>query len=99
MEGIDPAQLADLVDRVSGLGPGRVIVGISGFGGAGKSTLAGALAHRLPSAAIVPVDHFHTDRVLDRSSDWGTVDWDRLRAQALEPFRQGCALRFQVYEW
>lgn len=43
-------------------GGGRVIVAIAGPPGAGKSTLAEALAARLPGmAAVLPMDGFHFD--------------------------------------
>ncbi|MEW9556091.1 nucleoside/nucleotide kinase family protein [Nonomuraea sp. NPDC050783] len=66
--------LADtLIDRVEGLaaGGGRVLLGIAGCPGAGKSTLAGWLAGRLTAAGLpavwVPMDGFHlADAELER---------------------------------
>ena len=57
--------VGDLAERVRELatkvhGPRRVLVGITGPPGAGKSTLAGAVADELgPSAALAPMDGFH----------------------------------------
>jgi pantothenate kinase len=60
----EPADLAELVARVTGLvdraASGRVLVGLAGEPGAGKSTLAEALAARLgASSVVVPLDGFH----------------------------------------
>jgi len=58
-----------LVDAVrSRLVPGsRLLVGISGSPGAGKSTLAGRLASAFPGAVVVPMDGFHlANAELDR---------------------------------
>jgi pantothenate kinase len=50
--------LADLVAPL--LGSGRVIVGVAGAPGAGKSTLAAALVRRFAQRAVrVPMDGFH----------------------------------------
>jgi pantothenate kinase len=39
--------------------PGRALVGITGAPGAGKSTLAAAVAAHVPGAVVVPMDGFH----------------------------------------
>ncbi len=39
--------------------PGRVLLGITGAPGAGKSTLAERLAAAVPGAVVVPMDGFH----------------------------------------
>lgn len=60
--------VADLVRRAAALMPehGRAILGITGPPGAGKSTLAAAIASGLgAAAALVPMDGFHlSNRVL-----------------------------------
>jgi pantothenate kinase len=54
-----------LVEAVrSRLAPGsRLLVGISGSPGAGKSTLAGRLAAAFPGSVVVPMDGFHLANV------------------------------------
>lgn len=67
-------------------------VGVDGFGGAGKTTFAARLAERIPGVAVVHVDDFQGAGVVE----W---DWDRMRAQVLEPLRSGVAARYQVWSW
>lgn len=75
------------------------LVGISGFGGAGKSTLAGALREHLPKAVVVPGDEFLLDRpTTKRCDDWSSVDRMRLLDQVLLPVRRGAAPRYQIYD-
>ena len=46
-------------------GGGRVLLGIAGPPGGGKSTMADALVERLgPSAAVLPMDGFHLDNAI-----------------------------------
>lgn len=52
----DGRELAALLPAV---GPDRLLLGITGAPGAGKSTLAAALAARAPGAVVVPMDGFH----------------------------------------
>jgi pantothenate kinase len=56
------AEVAGLLDTA----PGRVLVGITGPPGAGKSTVAQALLERFDGASYVPMDGFHlSNAVLD----------------------------------
>jgi uridine kinase len=93
------SQLDDLVGRVAALDQPRVVIAISGFGGAGKSTLAGTLKPRLEPAAVVAADDFWINRALGRSPDWASLDRNRLRTQVLEPFRQSGVVQYQIYDW
>lgn len=64
------------------------IVGISGYGGAGKSTLAQQLGMRL-AAPVVSIDEFGTAAVFQRSTAWDGFDRARLVRQVLAPLRAG----------
>ena len=78
----------------------RAVVGISGFGGAGKSTLARRLVEAVPGAVRLRGDDFIVpSRAGERSPDWAMVDRVRLRTEVLEPFRAGSPGRFRRYDW
>ncbi|MFT3988844.1 nucleoside triphosphate hydrolase [Aestuariivirga sp.] len=51
----------ELVSRIRALEGSRVIVAVAGPPGAGKSTLAEALAASLGKAEVIPMDGFHYD--------------------------------------
>jgi uridine kinase len=88
-----------LVDAVRAL-PRPATVGLSGFGGAGKTTLCAGLAAQVPGLCVVPADDF-----LDPagcavvSEDWAGLDRARLHAQVLAPFRAGSPVRWQRHDW
>lgn len=67
-------------------------VAIDGRGGSGKSTLADLLAARLREAVVVRTDDFVRPGVLG----W---EWERLRAQVLEPLSSDRPGRYQRYDW
>jgi len=58
-----------LANRIAGLKPKarRLMVAIVGAPGAGKSTVAEALANRIEGAAVVPMDGFHLDNAVLRA--------------------------------
>jgi pantothenate kinase-related protein Tda10 len=73
------AQAAALAPRILAAAEGRarVLVALAGPPGAGKSTLAAALAAALPGARVVPMDGFHLD--------YAVVDAGGLRARKGAP--------------
>lgn len=86
------------VDEI--LGPIRrlpgstVTIGISGYGGSGKTTLAQVMADPLP-ASVVSIDEFGTNGVFKRSDDWNGFDRNRLVRQVLAPLSHGtCELSY-----
>ena len=89
-------ELADRVRRLSESRPGRTMLGLVGAPGAGKSTLAVALAERLTDlgAVVVPLDGFHLANatlaglgLLDRKGALETFDLDGYAA-LLERLRE-----------
>lgn len=93
------AQLAEQVGDCP-----RLVVTIDGLGGAGKSTLAAALATEL-GAAVVQGDDFYRTSAERSAPDFdpaeigGSFDWVRLREQVLRSSSQGSAVRYQRYDW
>ncbi|GAA1803359.1 phosphoglycerate transporter [Agromyces neolithicus] len=91
-------QVAVRIDRLAADND-RLIVGISGFCGAGKSTLARELAtgaHRLRVRGDDFLDPVQSHR---RSADWSGVERARLNREILIPFRAGASARFRRYDW
>lgn len=83
---------ADVVAAVRALGPGTRWVGIDGFGGAGKSTLAARLAAADDRVTVVHIDDFWGPGI----REW---DWDRFEVQVAAPLRSGQAARYQIWDW
>jgi uridine kinase len=82
-----------------------VLVALDGRSGAGKTTLARAIAISL-GAAIVESDDFFAGGT---ESEWAArtpaerasacIDWRRLRTEALEPLRAGRSARWQPFDF
>lgn len=64
------------------------IIAVSGFGGAGKSTVANKLAATL-LAPVVCVDQFGIDRTIEDYTHWKGMDFERLEKEILIPFYKG----------
>lgn len=87
------------------LGDRPTLVCIDGLGGAGKSTLAEAVARERPDVLVVHGDDFYGPQ----ASDWRTwtpqqgyeryFDHERLEAQLLRPLTSGGRAIFQRYDW
>ena len=83
-------QFAPVFRTLAGLRPGAVVA-IDGRCGSGKSSLAAAIARKLP-CNVVHTDDFYLPPQC-RDADWmehpaGNMDLERLRIQVLEPLRQ-----------
>lgn len=87
----------DLTAAIARL-PSRAIVAVSGFGGAGKSGLASALARRI-DAPVVGIDSFIRDRNLTRYTRWELMDFGRLEREVLRPFSEGRAVSYGHFDW
>ena len=68
--------------------PKPLIVGVSGLGGAGKSSFANALGESI-GAPIIGVDSFRKNRTDHGYSMWEIMDYPRLVTQVIKPFLAG----------
>jgi len=83
-----------------------VVVALDGGSGAGKSTLAAWIEGAFDTASI-PLDDFFAADVPDREWDAFTVeeklarafDWARVRAEAIEPLREGKKARWHAFDF
>ena len=75
------------------------LVGVSGFGGSGKSTTARELG-RLLDIPVVSVDSFMRDRTLVGYHLWEVMDFDRLASEVIQPFRSGeRTISYGHFDW
>ncbi len=87
-----PSPLSDahsLIEHAPRLHP-FVLLGIGGHGGAGKSTLARALAETRPAVQIVPTDSFWNGSQFDLS---------RLRHQVIDVLLTGVCATYDEWDW
>jgi uridine kinase len=82
-----------------------ILIGIDGLGGAGKTTLAAAIAEARPDVQVVHGDDFYGPEERDWLS-WTAkegyeryFDHQRLASELLEPLRDGRPGRFRRYDW
>lgn len=92
--------LAEAVARARATSAHPIVVGISGFGGSGKSSLAAALTRAVAGTVQVRGDDF-LDPVLShaRSTGWAGVERRRLADEVLHPFREGRESTFRPFDW
>ncbi len=95
------AQIGDLACASS-----PAVVAIDGRSGSGKTSVAAFLAGRLNAVVVVAGDDFYRDqsddvrrRLSPAAGVQGWFDWQRLRAQALEPLRRREAATYRPYDW
>ncbi len=81
---------AQLWAHIQGSLPGTGIVGISGFGGSGKTELGKKLGRDVPGIQLVHVDDYlDWPRLQARSDDWDGVLYDDIKSAHVDTFRSG----------
>src|SRR3954468_1330611 len=68
------------------------IISVDGPGGAGKSTLASRIAHRLQNCPVIHTDDFAS---WNNQFEW----WQDMLRQVLEPFSNNQTASYQRYDW
>ena len=87
------ADVVALASRLAAARAGQMRwIGLDGWGAAGKSTLAAAIAAELRDVAVVHIDDFASPRI----PEW---DWDRFDAQVVAPLLAGQPARYQRWDW
>lgn len=83
----------EAVAEVAALAAARpAFVGVDGFGGAGKSTVAGRIAAAVPGTVVVATDAFSGPDV----PEW---DWARLHDEVVAPLLAGAGARYRPRWW
>jgi uridine kinase len=75
------------------------IIAISGYGGAGKSTVAAQLGDHL-RCPIIGVDAFFKDRDRFEGDGWECIDFARLAREVFQPFVSGArSIPYGHFDW
>jgi hypothetical protein len=98
--------VTEVLERLPMPRPGRAsLVCVEGLGGAGKSTLAVAMAEARADICVVHGDDFYGPEETDwrswspRDGSQRYFDHRRLERELLQPLRAGLLARFQRYNW
>ncbi|MHB1087015.1 MAG: uridine kinase family protein [Minisyncoccota bacterium] len=88
----------NILETIAAL-PERKIIGVSGYGGSGKTNFANEL-RALLNAPAVGVDSFQKNRTDKEYSLWNIMDYARLEREVLAPFVSGAtSIRYGHFEW
>ena len=75
-----------------------ILIGIEGYGGAGKSTFAESLKQALGNAYVINFDDFLIKEKISNADKSG-FDKTRLKEQVLVPAKNGEQIKYQRLEW
>lgn len=89
-----PEQLVETLKKL----PQPVLIGVSGFGGSGKSSTAKEIGREL-DAPVVGVDSFQKKGAFNTDfSLWKIMDFMRLKNEVIEAFLNGKEIRFTHFD-
>lgn len=79
----------------------RILIGIDGAGGSGKTDFADLLAGAVEGGArVVQMDDFYREPDQRRATEAGGLfDWPRLRRQVLNPAIENEPISYQRFDW
>ncbi|MDP4010903.1 MAG: uridine kinase [Candidatus Roizmanbacteria bacterium] len=85
---------SDLLQNIKATKPKRetLLIGIDGFGGAGKTTLSSYLHDNLPNVTIVQLDDFYLPTL-------GRADRSRVIDQIFIPLEKDMTTMYEIYDW
>ena len=85
---------SDLLQKIKAIEPKRktLLIGIDGFGGAGKTALSTYLHDNLPNLTIVQLDDFYLPKL-------GRPDRNRILEEVFTPLEKDITTTYQVYNW
>ena len=85
---------SDLLQKIKAIEPKHktLLIGIDGFGGAGKTALSTYLHDNLPNSTIVQLDDFYLPTL-------GRADRGRVIDQILTPLEKDMTITYEIYDW
>ncbi len=90
--------LNTIIEKINSL-PEPVLIGISDFGGSGKSTFALVLGKKL-GAPVVGIDSFSKSNIHESYEFWDVMDFKRLEKEVLKPFVSGSQnIKYGNFDW
>jgi len=90
--------LHTIIEKINSL-PKPVLIGVSGFGGSGKSTFALALGEKL-GAPVIGVDSFSKSNIHEDYEFLYVMDFKRLENEVLKPFVSGSQdIKYGDFDW
>jgi uridine kinase len=97
-------QIQEVLNIIHKLHKTKILIGVDGLGGCGKSTFTKELIKIMNNTEIVHMDDFYKSENMRKeiNSDHETgffFDWRKLESKVLIPFTNDLEIRFQRYDW
>lgn len=78
----------------------RTLIGVEGFGGSGKSTIADRLAKALKDSYVISIDDFIIkEHIIEDDWDKQAFDRQRLASEVLLPYKSNRGASYRKLEW